>query len=88
MVYFRPGEAFILLRISYLWYTLIGVLIVIMIGTLVSLLVKAFNCVASPVQMSTEQLNDEAVNRKNTSNDRVSLYRPKPCFKNHLLLDN
>ncbi|XP_045025652.1 sodium-coupled monocarboxylate transporter 1 isoform X2 [Daphnia magna] len=74
----EPGEAFILLRISYLWYTLIGVLIVIMIGTLVSLLVKAFNCVASPVQMSTEQLNDEVVNRKNTSNDRVSLYRPKP----------
>ncbi|KAI9564252.1 hypothetical protein GHT06_007990 [Daphnia sinensis] len=66
----EPEEAFILLRISYLWYTLIGVLIVITIGTLVSLLIKAFNCVTSPVQMSTEQLNDDAVHPKNTSNDR------------------
>lgn len=70
-LHFRPEEAFILLRISYLWYTVIGVLIVITLGTLVSLLTNAFNCVTSPSQRSTKQLND-IVNPKDAPNDQVN----------------
>ncbi len=38
LLFYIRDEAFYLLRISYLWYTLIGALIVIVLGTLVSLL--------------------------------------------------
>jgi len=64
---------FILLRISYLWYTLIGMLIVLTLGTLVSLVIQAISYVRSSTQLSTEELNDNVVNIKNkSSTDLVS----------------
>lgn len=37
-IFKNRNEVFILLEISYLWYTLIGILIVLLIGTLISFL--------------------------------------------------
>lgn len=38
LISYREGAVFILLEISYLWYPMIGTFIVIIVGTLVSLL--------------------------------------------------
>ncbi|XP_057371552.1 sodium-coupled monocarboxylate transporter 1-like isoform X2 [Daphnia carinata] len=54
-------EVFILLRISYLWYTVIGMLIVIVLGTLVSLLTNALDTVSRPMEMPVEELRDSTV---------------------------
>lgn len=63
---------FILLRISYLWYTVIGMLIVLTLGTLVSLVSRAINIIRNSTQLSTEELNDDGVaNIKNNSSTEM-----------------
>jgi hypothetical protein len=60
---------FILLRISYLWYTVIGMLIVLTLGTLVSLVSLAIGSIRSSwaSQLSPKELKDGVVNIKNDS---------------------
>jgi hypothetical protein len=62
---------FILLRISYLWYTVIGMLIVLTLGTLVSLVSQAINIIRNSTQLSTEELNDGVTNIKNNSSTEM-----------------
>lgn len=62
---------FILLRISYLWYTVIGMLIVLTLGTLVSLVSRAINIIRNSTQLSTEELNDGVANIKNNSSTEM-----------------
>ncbi len=62
---------FILLRISYLWYTVIGMLIVLTLGTLVSLVSVAISSIRSSTQLSTEELNDGDANIKNNSSTEM-----------------
>jgi hypothetical protein len=62
---------FILLRISYLWYTVIGMLIVLTLGTLVSLVSQAINIIRNSTQLSTEELNDGVANIKNNSSTEM-----------------
>ncbi|XP_046460580.1 sodium-coupled monocarboxylate transporter 1-like isoform X1 [Daphnia pulex] len=63
---------FILLRISYLWYTVIGMLIVLTLGTLVSLVSQAINIIRNSTQLSTEELNDGVANIKNNSSTEMA----------------
>lgn len=60
---------FILLRISYLWYTVIGMLIALVLGALVSLLTNALNTVSRSMDMPAEQLRDRTVIRKLSTAD-------------------
>lgn len=69
---FRQQAVFILLRISYLWYTVIGMLIVLVLGALVSLLTNALNTVSRSIDMPAEQLRDRTVIRKLSTADEVS----------------
>jgi hypothetical protein len=62
---------FILLRISYLWYTVIGMLIVLTLGTFVSLVSQAINIIRNSTQLSTEELNDGVANIKNNSSTEM-----------------
>ena len=55
---YSPEEAFILLRISYLWYTLIGMMVVLVFGTLVSLLT---NLIRPSFKISANQLNKTCI---------------------------
>lgn len=69
---FRQQAVFILLRISYLWYTVIGMLIALVLGALVSLLTNALNTVSRSMDMPAEQLRDRTVIRKLSTADEVS----------------
>lgn len=69
---FRQQAVFILLRISYLWYTVIGMLIALVLGALVSLLTNALNTVSRSIDMPAEQLRDRTVIRKLSTADEVS----------------
>lgn len=54
--FYRTEEAFILLKISYLWYTVIGMMIVLTLGTLVSFITKAMESRRQPSQQSLDSV--------------------------------
>lgn len=76
---FRKDEPFILLRISYLWYTVTGMLIVLTLGTIVSIFTKAIGSIRSSAELSAVQLNSSTFRRKNSSTDEVSQYQTFFC---------
>ncbi|XP_046643004.1 sodium-coupled monocarboxylate transporter 1-like isoform X1 [Daphnia pulicaria] len=66
---YKKDEPFILLRISYLWYTVTGMLIVLTLGTIVSIFTKAIGSIRSSAELSAVQLNSSTFRRKNSSTD-------------------
>ena len=63
---------FVLLRISYLWYTVIGMMIVLIFGTLISILTNAIGNIIGATELSTVKPNGAFRRKSVSSTEEVS----------------